>query len=135
MATTAKLTGTVNIATINIQVNTALPPASPGTYKFEYHLADGAVPDKTLALKAFFDWAKANINSPISGDDLPEGLRDLGLAVSDLLIDTGTKTYELGVMVGTLNGDKWDSTWKPLPGILDNFSLTNMKLDLDVETK
>jgi hypothetical protein len=134
MATTATLSGTVNIATIAIPVDTKLPPTSPGNFKFEYHLPKDKVPDQTLSLKDFFDWAKDNLSSPVSGTDLPQGLQTLGLAVSDLLIDTGAKTYELGVMVGSINGGKWDSTWIPLPGILDKFTLTNMKLDLDVET-
>ncbi|SFE12504.1 hypothetical protein [Paracidovorax konjaci] len=129
---TTTISGTIEIGSIPIPINTVLPPATPGQLKFTYELPANQPPTSFLSVGELVDWAATNLGSPITKADLPTSLTTLSVAVNNLLIDTQGE-FELGMLFGSDTGGKWNPTWTPFASIavLDKLSLANVKIEFD----
>jgi hypothetical protein len=128
MALKANVAGTIAIGTLNVPIETSLPPPTPGKFVFDYAAADPAHPDSVIEVGVFIGWAGTELGLGVKTSDLPTSLQTLSIAIDKLHLDTDGN-IDIKVELGTLTGTTWDGSWTPISS-LSTFKLVGLTMEV-----
>jgi hypothetical protein len=112
---------------VSVPIKTAIPPATPGEFSFEYTAPD-IKQAKKFEVGSFLVWASDQLGASGAVNDLPEALRTFALAVLHLQFST-KGPFQITVRLGKESGGQWDPTWTPIPTL--KLSVSDVTIEVD----